>query len=102
MEIVYANETNFEEEIKTGKVLLDFYADWCGPCQQLSPILENISKKRDDFKIIKIDVDNFQDIAGKYGVMSMPTLILLQDGNNIDQKIGLLNEEALLTWIDSK
>lgn len=102
MEIVYANETNFEEEIKSGKVLLDFYADWCGPCQQLSPILENISKKRDDFKIIKIDVDNFQDIAGKYGVMSMPTLILLQDGNNIDQKIGLLNEEALLTWIDSK
>lgn len=102
MEIVYANETNFEEEIKSGKVLLDFYADWCGPCQQLSPTLESISKKRNDFKIIKIDVDKFQDIAGKYGVMSMPTLILLQDGTNIDQKIGLLNEEALLTWIDSK
>lgn len=102
MNIVHATNENFENEIKEGKVLIDFYADWCGPCQMISPILEVISKERDDVKIVKVDVDQYQDIASKYAIMSMPTMIILQNGEVVDKKVGLVSKEELITWIESK
>lgn len=99
MAIIYANNDNFNEEIKSGKVLVDFYADWCGPCQMLSPILEKVEAEEKDLKVIKVDVDKFQEIAAKYKVMSMPTMILFEDGVVKDQKVGLISIEDLKTWI---
>lgn len=102
MAIIKADKDNFEQEIANGKVLVDFYADWCGPCQALSPILEMIDSEINDLKIIKVDVDANPDIASQYGVMSMPTLILMQNGQKIDQKLGLMPKEELSNWIQSK
>lgn len=77
------NENEFGEAIK-GRVLVDFYAEWCGPCRQLVPILEEI----DSIDIIKVNVDLFPDIAKRYGIMSIPTLILFNKGEEISKEIG--------------
>ncbi len=102
MSIIYANNENFKTEISSGIVLVDFYAEWCGPCKMLEPILEEIVKDLPDLKVIKVDVDNYQSIAGEYGVMSMPTMLLFKDGQKVDQKIGLTSKEDLKSWIESK
>ena len=79
----------FNEEIK-GEVLVDFYADWCGPCKMLAPILEEI-----DMNILKVNVDQFQELALKYGVMSIPTLIKFKNGEEIKKTIGFKTKEEL-------
>lgn len=102
MSVIYTDAEKFNEEIATGKVLVDFYADWCGPCQALGPILEEVASTDIDAKIVKLNVDNAQDIAGQYRVMSIPTMILFKDGELVDQKVGLSSKEDLITWIESK
>ncbi len=99
MSIVIATAENFKEEIVTGKVLVDFYADWCGPCQMIAPILEDIASTQDGCKIVKINVDTAQEIAGSYRVMSIPTMILFEDGEVKDQKVGVSSKEDILNWI---
>ena len=90
----------FENFINNEYVLIDFYADWCGPCKMMSPILENISSSRDNIKIAKINVDKQEDIAKFYGVMSIPTLILFKNGQEVDKKIGYTPEVLLNEWIN--
>ena len=101
MSIIIGTEEGFTQDIATGLTLVDFYADWCGPCQALLPILETIADEGCDAKILKLNVDNAQSIAGQYGVMSIPTMILFKDGQKIDQKVGVLQKEDLLTWINA-
>ena len=81
------NGEDFDSLIKK-RVLVDFYADWCGPCKMLGPVLE----KLDSIDVIKINVDNFGDLAKKYGVMSIPCVILFEDGKEIKRNIGFMNE----------
>ena len=69
-------------------VLVDFFATWCGPCRQLSPILEKVAAERDDVKIVKIDVDENADLAQKYGVMSIPTLVYIKNGETVSVNVG--------------
>ena len=76
-------------------VLVDFYADWCGPCKMLEPIIEQLSQDRKDVKIGKLDVDSNQATAGQYGVSSIPTLIFFKDGKEIDRVMGFQSQEAL-------
>ena len=83
------NKEQFDELIKD-KVLVDFYADWCGPCKMLAPNLEKL-----DYNILKVDVDKFQDLAISYGVMSVPTLILFKDGKEVNKSIGYLDIDEL-------
>lgn len=90
---------NFYEEIKNKLVLVDFYATWCGPCKMMHPIIEEISKQYSTLNIIKVDVDKHEDIAREYGIMSIPTLILFQDGNMIEKNIGFISKETLEQWI---
>jgi len=85
--VKHLNDENFDELIQNGIYLIDFYADWCGPCKMLAPILEQI----DFVEVIKINVDIHSEIARKYGVMSIPTLIFTKDGHEVKKEIGFRN-----------
>ena len=93
--IKYLKEENFDNEIKNGEVLVDFYADWCGPCKALGEIIETL----DDINILKINVDEHQDLAMQFGVMSIPTIILFEDGKQKKKNIGLMSKDDLENWI---
>lgn len=93
------SEEMFLELIKNEKVLVDFYATWCGPCKMMHPVLETISNSRSEVKVVKVDVDKFENLAKKYGVMSIPTLILFENGELIDKKIGFTPANVLNEWI---
>ena len=99
--IIHVDTNDFDEAIRGGITLVDFYADWCGPCKMLAPVLENFSKKRSDVKIIKVNVDAQSDLASMFKIMSIPTLILFKDGRVISTKQGFMSEEMLTNWIDS-
>jgi len=94
--------SNFDETIKNGVVLIDFWAPWCGPCLMQTPILEKIAETLGDkVTIAKVNVDNAQDIASNYGIQSIPTLILFKDGAIIQKMIGVQNETSLLSIIEN-
>jgi len=96
MAIVKATDQNFAEETSKGLVVADFWATWCGPCKMIAPVLEEISSEMgDQVKIVKLDVDENQETAAKYGVMSIPTLIFFKDGEIVDKVIGYRPKEAL-------
>ena len=83
-------------------VLVDFWAEWCGPCKQIGPILEEISEeKQDTLKILKLNIDQNPQTPQKYGVRGIPTLMLFKEGKLIDTKVGSLPKSALTEWIDS-
>ena len=92
-------ENDFEKEIKDKKILVDFYASWCGLCRMLTEVLESIEDKID---ILKVDVDKFPEIARKYGVMSIPNLFLFENNQIIKNQVGFLNENELLDFINEK
>mgnify|MGYP004625797001 CR=1 FL=1 len=96
--IKYLNN-DFEKEIKDKKILVDFYASWCGPCRMLTEVLESIEDKID---ILKVDVDKFPEIAAEYGVRSIPNLILFENNQVVKNQVGYLNEEELLNFINEK
>ncbi|WP_337193753.1 MULTISPECIES: thioredoxin [Halobacillus] len=100
MAIVKATDQNFTEETNQGLVLADFWAPWCGPCKMIAPVLEELdAEMSDQVKIVKLDVDENQETAGKFGVMSIPTLLLFKDGQVVDQVIGFQPKEALAELI---
>ena len=90
--IKYLEKNNFNELVKEGYHLVDFYADWCGPCKMMGPVLESIEDKID---IIKIDVDKFPDLAQEYRVMSIPDLMIFKDGEKILESVGFQSKEDL-------
>ena len=99
MEVIHLNDENFEEETKNGLVLVDFFATWCGPCKILGPILEDAQKDLENVKVFKVDVDECEKTAKNFGVMSIPTLVVLKDGEEIDRHVGLLNRDSLVEWV---
>lgn len=94
MKYIEKNE-ELDELIKNDLVLVDFYATWCGPCQLLSPILEELEKENKDLTIVKIDVDKAENIARSHGVMSIPTIEIYKKGNLENKQIGYLSKEEL-------
>lgn len=100
MSVIIGNEREFDSLISSGKVLVDFYATWCGPCRMLAPVLEELTSNRGNLKVVKIDVDENRELAKRYGVMSIPTLILFKDGTNVSTKNGFMPKELLEDWIN--
>ena len=92
----------FNEIIKKERVLVDFYADWCGPCKMLGPVLEEIATEKDDIEIVKLNVDNFFTLAKKYGVMSIPALKIFSQGSVVKQTEGFLTKGELLDFLEDK
>lgn len=98
MEIL--NEKNFAEKIKSGIVLVDFYADWCGPCRMMTPILQNVQAKLEGkAQIYKVNVDDSESLARKYGVMSIPTFFIFANGEQKEKHVGLWAEDDVLAAI---
>lgn len=101
MEIMKVTSANFEEEVLNSDktVLIDFYADWCGPCKAYSPIVESVASENENIKVVKIDVDNAQDIAMKYQVMSIPTTVVIKNGQEVNRAVGLISKSDLVEMV---
>ncbi len=102
-DIKAVNDQNFKSEVTDykGLVLVDFWAEWCGPCKTLMPRIEQLAKDRKGkIKICKFDIDGETEVPSKYGVQSIPTLIIFQDGKEIARKIGAVSD--LQSWVDSE
>ncbi len=96
------NENEFEKEISEGLVLVDFFATWCGPCRMMSMILEEIEEEMPGkVKIVKVDVDENESLARKFGIMSIPTLILFENGKLYEKHVGIWQKDILVELISS-
>ncbi len=102
MSVVNINQANFENEVLNSekKVLLDFWAPWCGPCRMVSPIVDAIAEERADVKVGKVNVDDEEALATRFGIMSIPTLMVFEGGKVIKTAIGVRSKDDLLKMLD--
>lgn len=98
------DETFEAEVLKTsGLVLVDFWAEWCGPCRMLGPVLEEIATEMaGKVTVAKVNVDQCNEVSGKFGIRSIPTLLLFKDGQLVETKVGSLPKQALVAWLNEK
>ena len=99
MELLHVNDKNFEEKVLNAKnvVLVDFFATWCGPCQMLGPVLESVQEEvGEKAQIIKLDVDEAMNTARRFGVMSVPTMIVFKDGKEVQRIVGLRQKSQIV------
>lgn len=101
MSVLQANQSNFEKEVLQSQlpVLVDFYTTWCGPCRQLSPIIEEISKNTKGFKVAKINIEEEAELAARYHIMSVPTLIVFKDGREANKVVGVVTKEQIMNML---
>ena len=101
MPAVNVNSKNFESEVLRSdrKVLVDFWAPWCGPCRMVVPIVEEIADERPDIKVVKINVDEEQELAGRFGIVSIPTLVVMENGKIVNQATGARPKQAILNLL---
>ena len=96
-----ADEFNTQVVEASNLVIVDFWAPWCGPCKMFSPVFERVSDEVSEVDFVKVNVDEAGDVAAKFNVMSIPTIILVKDGKVVDQKTGALSDDDLKAWLDS-
>lgn len=97
--IIEGTKETFASLTKEGVVLVDFFATWCGPCKMLHPVLEELANEK-KISIVKVDIDKNEELAVQYGVMSVPTLMLLKEGKRVSVSIGYQDKESLIKWIE--
>ena len=97
IQIPKVTSANFEEEVLNSDktVLIDFYADWCGPCKAYSPIIETFASENEDIKVVKVNVDDSEDLAIKYNAMSIPTTVVIKDGKEVNRAVGIISKSNL-------
>lgn len=101
MSVLNVNKENFDSVKNSSKaVLLDFYADWCGPCRMVSPVVDQIAEERPDIAVGKVNVDEQPELAAQFGVMSIPTLLVFKDGQAVNKAVGARPKEELLSLLD--
>lgn len=102
MAVTHVTKDTFENEVRNSDkpVLIDFYADWCGPCKMLGPIVEEISNEQDKVKIVKINIDQEQELAAAFQVRSIPTLAFVKNGEVVDAAVGAQPKDAILNMIN--
>jgi thioredoxin 1 len=95
------NADDFEQEVNAhnGAVLVDFFAEWCGPCKMIAPLLDQLSTEKEDLKIVKVDADNAQELMTKFGIRGIPTLLLFKDGELAATKVGALSLSQLKEFV---
>ena len=103
MEVVHVNKNNFQEIVLNSEkqVLLDFWAPWCGPCQMVGPILEEIAAEREDVLVCKVNVDEEPELAAQFSVSSIPLLVVMEDGKVVNQAVGARPKAAILQLLDN-
>lgn len=104
MSVIHLTKETFETEVTKSNVpvLIDFWATWCGPCRMIAPAIEEIAEERTDLKVCKIDVDAQPELAIQFGVMSIPMLVLVKDGEVVDTTIGAMPKDEILDFVDRK
>ena len=101
MSVININNNNFQGEVMHSEklVLLDFWASWCGPCRMVSPIVDEIAAERSDIKVCKINVDEQPELAARFGVMSIPTLVVMKEGKIVNQAVGARPKAQILAML---
>ncbi len=102
MEVLTVTKQNFQQDVLESQepVLVDFWASWCGPCRMLSPIIEEVAREADGFRVGKINVDEEPELAGQYEVSSIPTLIVFRDGKVVRRSVGVLAKDVVRSLLD--
>ena len=101
MSVIHIKKSNFQNEVLNSEmpVLLDFWAPWCGPCRMVSPIVDEIATERGDIKVGKVNVDEERELAGQFGVMSIPTLVVIKGGRVVNQMVGARPKSQILAML---
>lgn len=101
MAVLHLNKENFDTVLSTDKrVLLDFFATWCGPCRMVAPVIEEIANENPQYIVAKIDVDEQPELASRFGVMSIPTLIVMENGEVISSSVGAKQKSAIISMLE--
>ena len=101
MSAIHVNKNNFQEEVLNSDkpVLVDFWAPWCGPCRMVLPIIEEIAEENEDIKVVKINVDEDPELANQFGVMTIPTLYVFNNGQAVNHRSGAMPKEQILAMV---
>ena len=95
------NTNEFNNAVASGVTVVDFYADWCGPCKMLGPVMETVAAKITDVNFYKVNVDNSEEVAARYGIMSIPAVFMFKDGKVVAKTVGFMPEEELISWVNN-
>lgn len=102
MAVIKITKDNFEEKVMNSDVpvMIDFWAEWCGPCRMFSPVVEELGEEMDNAKICKVNVDDEPEIAGKFGIMSIPTVVIIKNGEVVNTAVGVQSKEAVKKMLE--